>query len=151
MKIKLLRSTSKAPEIKTSGSVGYDCFLDLGSLGIINGEPVIKTIISPGEKKKIGLGFSAAVPAGHAGFVFPRSGSGSKGIHLANVVAVIDQDYRGEWICNVHNTTNEELILEHGERYFQMVVTPVYTETLEVVDELDETVRGTGGFGSTGK
>jgi len=152
MRIKLMRPSSKMPVLKTDGAVGYDCFIDLG-YGL---NPATDTVpdnyyMQPGEKHKFGLGFASEVPASHAGLVLPRSGTGSDGIHLANVVAVIDRDYRGEWICNVHNTTKDQLRIKHGERYFQMVIVPVYTMPLEVVEELSETARGAGGFGSTGK
>ena len=151
MRIKLMRKSSKAPTIKTEGSVGYDCYLDLGYMVEEGKEIPPVVMLAPGQKAKLGLGFASEVPQPYAGLVLPRSGTGSDGIHLANLVAVIDRDYRGEWICNIHNTTDDRVTLKHGERYFQMVIVQVYTNPLVIVDELSDTARGAGGFGSTGK
>lgn len=100
--------------------------------------------------RAIGAGFKIAIPEGYMGLLAPRSGLGIKGVHLANVVGIIDSDYRGEVIVNIKNNTKMSLLIEKGERFAQMVIVPISLELLEVVESLDETERGSGGFGSTG-
>lgn len=100
---------------------------------------------------KVPLGFAAAVPTGHVALILPRSGVGAKnGLALNNTCGVIDSDYRGEWIATlrVHNLMS--IRWEVGDRLLQFLVVPVAQVTLSVVDVLDATSRGTGGFGSTG-
>lgn len=99
--------------------------------------------------KLIGLGFAAAVPAGHVALLVPRSSSGKSGLELANTVGVIDSDYRGEWKAAVR-TKDGGQIWAQGDRLLQFLVVPVANVTLKLVDKLDETERGSGGFGSTG-
>jgi len=98
----------------------------------------------------VGLGFATKVPDGHVAIILPRSGTGSKyGIGVRNTAGVIDSDFIGEWKAT--------LVIDKGEyswnkfdRLLQFIIVPVYTEALELVEELDETVRGIGGYGSTG-
>ena len=88
----------------------------------------------------------------YGAFVFPRSGIAIKhGIGLLNSVGVVDSDYRGEIMVGVINQISEEYVIQPGERVAQMVIMPVSMMPVEEVTELDETVRGDGGFGSTGK
>ena len=99
-----------------------------------------------------GLGFAAEVPYGHVALLLPRSGVGAKnGLALNNTCGVIDSDYRGEWKASlrVHNCLSFEW--EAGDRLLQMLIVPVYMPNFCEVDELSETTRGEGGFGSTGK
>lgn len=100
--------------------------------------------------KLIGLGFAAAVPAGHVALLLPRSSSGKSGLELANTVGVIDSDYRGEWKAAVRTKDGRQFCWEQGDRLLQFLVVPVADVTLKLVDKLDETERGSGGFGSTG-
>lgn len=105
-----------------------------------------------GTEKKIPLGFAAAIPKGYVGLLLPRSGTGAKhGLELNNTCGVIDADYRGEWIAVLRTKSGNVFSWEKGERVLQCVLVPSFSPTLELVDELDETVRGEGGFGSSGK
>ena len=104
-----------------------------------------------GTSQLIGLGFSAAVPTGHVALLLPRSSTGAKyGVELNNTVGVIDSDYRGEWKAALKTKSSLPFSWEKGERVLQFLVVPVSQVTLELVDSLDATERGTGGFGSSG-
>lgn len=106
--------------------------------------------IRDGETVMAGTGVSVAIPEGYVGLVFPRSGLASKkGVNLANCVGVIDSGYRGEIKVPLHACAGDQLI-KAGERVCQLVVVPFATCECVQVDELDETERGDGGFGSTG-
>ena len=99
----------------------------------------------------VGLGFSAAIPEGHVALLLPRSGTGSKqGLELNNTCGVLDADYRGEWKASLRIKNNAPFKWDAGERILQFVIVPVAQVTLNQVDDLDETVRGAGGFGHTG-
>ena len=101
---------------------------------------------------KIPTGLAMAIEPGYAGFVFARSGLGIKhGIVPANCVGVIDSDYRGEVIVGLYNHTDEPFVVEPGDRIAQLVLLPVHIPEIEECDELGETSRGEGGFGSTGR
>lgn len=108
--------------------------------------------INPGETKLIHTGLSMEIPEGYAGLIYARSGIATKrGLAPANKVGVIDSDYRGEIMVSLYNHSKSEQTVADGERIAQLVIAPFlkveYTET----DELSDTVRGAGGFGSTGK
>lgn len=108
--------------------------------------------IEPGKTAFIPTGFAMEVPKGCAGLIYARSGLACKrGLAPANKVGVIDSDYRGEIIVALHNHGKEPQEVSHGERIAQMVITPVLTPAYIVAEELDDTCRGAGGFGSTGK
>ena len=107
--------------------------------------------IHPGETYFIHTGISIALPDGYAGLVYARSGlSCKKGLAPANKVGVIDSDYRGEIITALYNHGPEPVTVSCGDRIAQLVITPVFTAQFVQADSLDETERGTGGFGSTG-
>ncbi len=108
--------------------------------------------IQPGEVFWVPTGIALEVPKGCAGLVYARSSLGAKrGLAPANKVGVVDPDYRGEIKVVLLNHSNQPQILEPGERVAQLVITPVLTPAYEEVDEISDTTRGTGGFGSTGK
>ena len=108
--------------------------------------------IRPGESAWIPTGLALEVPKGCAGLIYARSSMGVKrGLAPANKVGVIDSDYRGEIRVVLLNHGKEVQTVEHGERVAQMLITPVLTPAYEEVAELDDTQRGVGGFGSTGK
>ena len=108
--------------------------------------------IAPGQTVFVPTGVAMEIPKGFAGFVYARSSLGSKrGLAPANKVGVIDSDYRGQIMVALHNHGQEAQTLCAGDRIAQLVIAPVYTPGFEVVEELDDTARGTGGFGSTGK
>lgn len=107
--------------------------------------------IKPGETKMIGTGLSMEIPEGYMGLIFARSGLASKrGLAPANKVGVVDSDYRGEFMVALHNHSNEVASVDVGERIAQLVIAPYMTACFEAVDELSDTARGVGGFGSTG-
>ncbi len=140
---KKIGDTISLPRYATIGSAGLD-------LSACLEEPLA---VPPGTRVKIPTGIAIEIPYRHiAGLIFPRSGLAVKhGISLANAVGVIDSDYKGEIIVAVFNQGEREYIINPGERIAQIVFVPVFTATLEEVDALEDTARGTGGFGSTGK
>ena len=139
--LKLIRPGAKSPERATAGSVGFDvaaCIEDA-------------VVIEPGETRMIGSGFTIALQPGYAAFLYARSGLGIKrGIIPANCVGVIDSDYRGEVIVGLKNTSNESFTVNNGDCIAQMVVMKCELPGIIVCENLDETKRGSGGFGSTG-
>lgn len=108
--------------------------------------------IKPHTTVKVGTGLSMAPPEGYFVGVYARSGLSSKeGLRPANCVGVCDEDYRGEYIVAVHNDSETERIIRHGDRIAQLILQKRYDMDFVEVDELDATERGAGGFGSTGK
>lgn len=141
MKIKKLTETAVIPTRGSNQAAGYDLYADL--------ENAIE--VKPHETVKINTGISIAVPEGYFGAIFARSGlSTKKGLRPANCTGVVDSDYRGPVIVALHNDSEIAQLVEPGERIAQMVVMPYLAVDFEVVEELDETERGEGGFGSTG-
>lgn len=107
--------------------------------------------IQPGEAVLIHTGLAMEIPEGYAGLIYARSGLATKkGLAPSNKVGVVDPDYRGEIMVSLFNHSKEERVVEHGERIAQLVIAPFLTASWNVVEELEETVRGAGGFGSTG-
>ena len=109
--------------------------------------------IAPRQLASIPTGLAIALPdPGWVALVFARSGLGIKhGIAPANCVGVIDSDYRGEILVGLQNSSDQEYVIQPGDRIAQLIVAPVIQAKVTMVDELDETARGAGGFGSTGK
>ena len=108
--------------------------------------------IQPGESVFIPTGLAMELPVGFAGLIYARSGLACKrGLAPANKVGVVDSDYRGEFMIVLHNHGETAQTIEHGERIAQLVITPVFTPGFTEVDELSDTERSGGGFGSTGK
>lgn len=109
-------------------------------------------IIAPGETVMIGTGLAMELPIGYAGLIYARSGLASKrGLAPANKVGVVDSDYRGEIIVALFNHSSTAQTVAKGERIAQMVITPVIQVAFSETGSLDETKRGVGGFGSTGR
>ncbi|MDD6466852.1 MAG: dUTP diphosphatase [Erysipelotrichaceae bacterium] len=101
---------------------------------------------------KIPTGFAIAIPQGYAGFIYARSSLGTKqGLAPANKVGVIDSDYRGEVMVCLHNHSDLPQHIEPNQRIAQLIIAPCYQAKFNVVDDLENTQRGSGGFGSTGK
>jgi dUTP diphosphatase len=113
---------------------------------------VVDIEVGPGERAMVPTGLATAIPEGHAGLVLPRSGLASKrGLTLANAPGLIDAGYRGEIVCAVVNLDRTEAVkIAKGDRIAQLVIVAVPSVAPRWVDELPETSRGTGGFGSTG-
>ena len=149
MKLKLKAVSPKVgtdipfPSRGTLGSAGLDLRACLD-------EPVV---ISPRQLVRIPTGIAIALPGPeYVALVFARSGLGIRhGISLSNGVGVIDSDYRGEIQVGLTNLSDTPYTVQPGDRIAQLVVTPVVTPEVEVVEELEDTDRGTGGFGSTGR
>ena len=142
IKVKKLRPGAHLPTYGTEFSAGADLYACLA-------EPVT---IAPGETKKIPTGLAMEIPVGCAGLIYARSSLGTKrGLAPANKVGVVDSDYRGEFMIFLHNHGAEPQTIQHGDRVAQLLVTPVFTPGFVEADQLSDTVRGTGGFGSTGK
>ena len=100
----------------------------------------------------VGLGFSAEVPTGYVALLLPRSSTGAKfGLELNNTCGVIDSDYRGEWKAALRTKCGKALTWSAGDRLLQFLIVPVFSVNLELVDELETTARGEGGFGSSGQ
>lgn len=107
--------------------------------------------IKPHETVKIGTGVAMALPEGYFMGVYARSGLSTKeGLRPANCVGVCDEDYRGEYIVALHNDSKTKRVVKHGDRIGQIILQKRYEASFVEVKELDETNRGTGGFGSTG-
>ena len=109
-------------------------------------------LIAPGESVFVPTGLAMELPKGYAGLIYARSGLACKrGLAPANKVGVVDSDYRGEFMVVLHNHGSIPQEVAHGERIAQLVITPVFTPGFAEVDELTDTDRSAGGFGSTGK
>lgn len=107
--------------------------------------------IEPGEACLIHTGLAMEIPEGYAGLIYARSGLATKkGLAPSNKVGVVDADYRGEVMVSLFNHSKESRVVEHGERIAQLVIAPFIAADWNVTDELSDTVRGEGGFGSTG-
>ncbi len=110
-----------------------------------------ETVIAPGETVLVHTGLAMEIPEGYGGFIYARSGLASKkGLAPANKVGVIDADYRGEIMVALYNHSKESRTVAAGERVAQLVIAPFLKAEFEVKDTLSDTVRGEGGFGSTG-
>ncbi len=141
MKIQLLNENAVVPERATAGSAGYDLCACLT-------EPVT---IKRGEIAKIPTGIAIAAQNDTAVMIYARSGLATKnGICLANGVGVVDSDYRGEICVALINLGGEDFVVEPRMRIAQMVVTPILCPKMTVVDKLPTSMRGDGGFGSSG-
>jgi len=137
-----LRPGAKLPTYGSAQAAGADLYACLEA----------DVTIAPGQTAFIPTGIAMEIPQGYAGLAYARSGLACKqDLAPANKVGVIDSDYRGEFFIALHNHGGEVRTVSHGERIAQLVITPVYTPGFEEVDRLTQTVRGQGGFGSTGK
>lgn len=140
--VKMLRAGAHIPTYGSAQAAGADLYACLEA-------PVT---IQPGQTAFIPTGIALEVPQGCAGLVYARSGLACKrGLAPANKVGVVDSDYRGEIIVVLHNHGAVPQTIENGERIAQFVITPVLTPAYTEVEELTETDRASGGFGSTGK
>lgn len=144
LRIKRLDSRALLPEYKSLLAAGLDVAACLP-------EEQAAITLRPGRISLIPTGIAIAIPAGFEAQIRPRSGLASRfGITLPNAPGTIDADYRGQIIVPLINLGPEPYELTHGTRIAQMIIAPVAHAQVVEVDELDETVRGTGGFGSTG-
>lgn len=108
--------------------------------------------LPPGGRALLPTGLAAAIPAGHVGLLAVRSSMGIRhGVTLSNGVGVIDSDYRGEILVGLQNSGGEDFVVRPGDRIAQLMIAPVVQAEVVLTEELDETQRGAGGFGSTGR
>jgi dUTP pyrophosphatase len=141
VKYKKIRDLAVVPSYQSKHAAGMDLYS-------ANEDPIT---IGSGEIAMIPLGFAMALPNNYEAQVRPRSGLGSKfGVTLPNSPGTIDADYRGEVSVPLINHGREPFVIEPNMRIAQMIIAPVVQASFEVVEELDETPRGSGGFGSTG-
>ena len=142
LRIKKLRDNAQMPTYGSEYAAGADMYAAIDEA----------VTIEPGETKFIPTGLAFEIPEGYAGFIYARSGLASKkGLAPANKVGVVDADYRGEVMVALHNHGKVAQTVEAGERIAQMIITPFVAVNYIFSDELDDTVRGAGGFGSTGR
>ncbi len=139
--IKKLKPNATIPTYGSEYAAGADLYACINST----------VIIGSGETVLVPTGLAMELPTGYAGLIYARSGLASKkGLAPANKVGVIDSDYRGEVLVALHNHSAVQASIEPGERIAQLIVTPYIQAVFNEQDELDDTDRGTGGFGSTG-
>jgi len=144
--VKILDERAALPAYKSTHAAG----LDLAACLPRHDMPDAVTI-KPGQIVKIPLGYAVAIPFGYEGQVRPRSGLATKhGITLPNAPGTIDADYRGEMFIALINLGSEPFTINHRDRIAQLIIAPVSHASIRVVDELENTDRGEGGFGSTG-
>ncbi len=140
--IKKVRPCATIPAYATSGSAAVD----------IRAAIEEAVTVPAGGRLAVPSGLAISLPPNAVALLCPRSGLSLKhGITLANSIGVIDSDYRGEILVSLRNTSDTDFPVEPGDRIAQLMVLPVYTAAFHEVEELDETERGTGGFGSTGR
>ena len=141
IKIKLLSKTAKIPLQNFTDPAGADLYADIDHA----------VDVLPHTTEVIGTGIAVAIPKGYFGAIAPRSGLATKqGLRPANCIGIIDADYRGEIAVAMHNDTDVIRTIEPFDRIAQLIIVPYLPVTFVPVDDLDETERGTGGFGSTG-
>lgn len=141
VKMKRVRHSAQVPQYQSAGAACFD-------LHVVQGAQV-----PPGKAVTLPTGWNVEIPDGHVMLLFSRSGHAFKhNVRLGNCVGVIDADYRGEVMVRLINDSPDQYFsIEAGERAAQAMVIPVPQVEFEVTDELSETERGEGGFGSTGK
>lgn len=164
IKAKRLSDTAKLPTYGSKKAVCADLYCDLRVDKCIDLNPDAEfknmevntdhfeqVYIGPHETVKIPTGWAFQPPGGYAGFIYARSGLATKnGLRPSNCVGVCDEDYRSEYIVAVHNDTDDYQFINNGDRIAQIEFRPYEQAEFELVDKLNETERGDGGFGSTG-
>lgn len=131
------------PDYATPGSAG----IDLKAVSIIRAIEIY-----PGDQELIRTGIAIHIKdPGYAGMIIPRSGLGKRGVVLGNLVGLIDSDYQGEIKVLLWNRGNDIVQIDHMDRIAQLVIVPIVQAQFEVVQEFEQSQRGAGGFGSTGK
>jgi len=142
IRVKKLKDKAIMPTYGSTEAAGADLYACID-------EPIS---IQPGESVFVPTGLAMELPKGYAGLIYARSGLACKrGLAPANKVGVVDSDYRGEFMIVLHNHGSITQTIQHGERIAQLVITPVFTPGFIEIDELSDTERSSGGFGSTGK
>ena len=156
VKIKRLSDIAIMPTYGSTKAACMDLYANLGYHDAMTVNGLAKkpnfVEIEPHTTVKIGTGFAFQPPEGYCGLIFARSGLATKqGLAPANKVGVCDEDYTGEYIVALHNDTDEIQFIHHGDRIAQLMFVPYEQASLIEVDNLNETERGSGGFGSSGR
>lgn len=142
IKYRILSNEARPPFHGSQGAAGWDLYAATAE----------EILIEPHSTVKIGTGLAFELPQGTFGMIVPRSGLATKrGLRPANTPGICDSDYRGEYIVALHNDTDEPMYIEPHERIAQLIVMPFCQISLIESNELTNTDRGAGGFGSTGK
>lgn len=143
IRIKKIHSDAVVPTQGSANAAGFDLYAYLDQTDHI--------VIQPHTTVMVGTGVAVAIPNDYWGGIFARSGLATKqGLRPANCTGVIDPDYRGELIVALHNDFNTAREVKHGDRIGQLVIIPLPDVSYDIVDDLDDTVRGDGGFGHSG-
>lgn len=144
IRTKRLSNNARIPTQGSKYAAGYDLYACM--------DQCYEAVIYPHETFRVGTGIAMAIPEGYFGAIFARSGLATKqGLRPANCVGVVDSDYRGEIVVALHNDSNDPQTCCNGDRIAQLVILPYLPATFVEYDKLDETERGTGGFGHTGR
>lgn len=155
VKIKRLSDTAITPTYGSEYAACMDLYADIQESinnTSLNYDKPNTVVIAPHTTIKIGTGFAFQPPKGYCGLIFARSGLATKsGLRPANCVGVCDEDYSGEYIVAIHNDTDIAKTIHHGDRIAQLMFISVERIDLIEVEELVDTERGEGGFGSTGR
>ena len=138
IKFKKMDSNAKLPSYANPGDAGMDFY------------SAENYVLRPNERKTVKTGIAMAIPVGYVGLIWDKSGLASKK-GIKTMAGVVDSGYRGEIQIVLHNLGNEDFVVEKDMKIAQMLIQPIHKPRLEEVAELDETKRGDGGFGSTGK
>lgn len=141
MKIRIISKSGVVPQYETEGSAGVDirAYID---------EPIT---LKPGQRKLIPTGLFVELPQGYEAQIRARSGLAIKhGVGLVNGIGTVDSDYRGEWNIPMINWGDEDFVINSGDRIAQMVISKYEKASFELVDKINDTARGGGGFGHTG-
>lgn len=142
LKIKLLTENAVVPTVGSKNAAGLDLYAYIEEGDII---------VEPFTTVKINTGIAVEIPDGYFGGVYARSGLATKqGLRPSNCVGVIDSDYRGEVMVALYNDSDKPRTVVNGDRIAQLIIQPYLNAEIDIVDELSETDRGNGGFGSTG-
>lgn len=155
LRIRRLHEAAPLPVRQHPDDAGLDLLADMTTVIDAGTTPPttaeVPMTIHPGEHAMVPTGIAMALPEGTVGMVCPRSGlAAKKGVTVLNGPGQVDAGYRGEVKVVLINHGAQPIRIEHGMRIAQLVITPILTPAVEVVDELDDTTRGAGGFGSTG-
>lgn len=138
LEIKLLDDKAKVPNYAHKGDAGFDLFC------------ISKVVVRKRSRAEVKTGIAMKIPKGHVGLIWDKSGIAIK-FGIKTMGGVIDSGYRGEIIVGVYNTGDQDYVFEEGHKVAQMLIQPVENPQIKIVKELDNTSRGTKGFGSTGK
>lgn len=139
MNVKLINEYAKLPTRGSSDAAGLDLYCPFS------------IIVPCDSKKKIPLGIAVEVPTGHMGLLVPRSSMSKTPLRCANSIGIIDADYRGELSIVYENISCSDYTIARGDRIAQLIIVPIAKVNIVEVDELTETERGSGGYGSTGR